>query len=114
MNTEEELAKSSKVVKSLLPLRLRYNYRDAWVFKQSYYDDPEGVNLLGKLIAVNKVLVVPTIVWAWADITMLSKVTGFQKMAGRFAYWSYPVVASATAFTTVTFAANRIRAKDDA
>lgn len=113
MNTYEELVKRPNVVKSLLPLNLRYNHRESWLYNQSYYDDPEGVNLLGKLVAANKLALIPGTFLAWADIWIGSKPTGYQKILGRFPYWNYPFLASASLFTVTTFAATRIRNTDD-
>lgn len=109
----ERAARQSNVVKSLLPYDLRYTYRDSWLFTQKYYDDPEGVNLFGKLVATNKIAILPAIMWAWADITMMNRVTEYQKIIGRFAYWSYPFVTAASSFTIATYAATRIRNTDD-
>lgn len=106
-------ARKSNVVKDLLPPSLRWNYRDTWLFTQSYYDDPEGVNLIGKLVATNKMVLPPTLIWAWCDVTLMNKTSGLANMAGRFAYWGAPVVAAASLFTVTTFAATRIRNKDD-
>lgn len=113
MEPNERHARQSNVVKSLLPIDLRYSYKDSWLYKVDYYDDPEGVNLIGKLVATNRKVIIPAVVLAWCDITMISKVTEYQKVIGRFGYWSYPFVTAASCFTIATYAATNIRKTDD-
>lgn len=108
-----EIAQQSNVVKSLLPFHLRYRWSNTWIKRQSYYDDPEGVNLFGKLVGINKYAIGGGYFCAAADICLVSKVTDYQRVIGRFAFWTYPFVAAATCFTVATYAATKIRKTDD-
>lgn len=108
-----DLAEQSGVVKSLLPTYLRYNPGNSWIYRQGYYDDPEGVNLFGKLVALNKYALMAGSFMAWGDICLVSKVTDYQRVIGKFCFWTYPFVTSATCFTVATYAATRIRRTDD-
>lgn len=84
-----------------------------YIFKQGYYDEPEGRDLFGKLVATNKYVFLPSAFWAWADICLGAKVSTFQKMFGRFTYWTGPCLGAATAFTTVTYVLTKARKTDD-
>lgn len=106
-------AQQSNVVKSLVPFYLRYHIKKSWIYTQSYYDDPEGKNLFGKLVAINKIVAGPVAVLAWADILMISKVTDYQRMVGRLSYYAYPFFGAASCFAIGTYAATNIRGKDD-
>lgn len=112
-NRRRDVAEQSNVVKSLLPFYLRYNYRKSWIYTQNYFDDPEGKNLFGKLVAINKFAMLGGIGLAWGDICLVSKVTDYQRVIGKFGFWTYPFVTSASLFTVVSYAANNIRKTDD-
>lgn len=82
--------------------------------KAQYYLHPEGEDYTGKLFATNKYLLAGAIPVSFLDILLYSKPKGVFPTIRRFAWWTAPAIATATAFTTVTFAATRAREKDDA
>lgn len=110
---EREVAEQPNVVKRLLPFYLRHDHKNTWLYKQTYYDDPEGENLFGKLVATNKLAILPGIFMTLADINLRTKVTDYQRVCGRFIYWTQPCVTAASFFTITTYAAARMRQKDD-
>lgn len=103
----------STAVKYLLPYNLRWQFQNSWIRKVSYYDHPEGENLFSKLVATNKLVIFPGLFLGWCDVNLKSHVTGYQLVCGRLGYWTYPFVGAATFFTVTTYAATRLRKKDD-
>lgn len=97
----------------IVPLTHRLRLKERYLFKQGYYDHPEGVDFLGKLVATNKYALFYGVLWSWNEVALHSKVKGFQRIAGRFIYFTGPFLGMATAFTTVTYGATKLRNKDD-
>lgn len=48
------------------------------------------------------------------DVVLYSKPKGIPNIVGRYGFHVGPMMGMATAFTTVSYAANRFRGKDDA
>jgi NADH dehydrogenase (ubiquinone) 1 alpha subcomplex subunit 11 len=81
--------------------------------KYHYYDAPEGEDLTGKMIATNRFALIGALSWAVTDILMLSKPKGYLPTIARMGYFALPAAGMASAFTMTTYAATRIRHKDD-
>lgn len=86
-------------------------------FFPRYYDQPEGVDLVGKLIATTRPAFLIGSTYALCDIVLNSKnakqMRGFQACAGRYVYLTAPIVGMAYTFTFATYAAINTRKKDD-
>lgn len=79
-----------------------------------YYDKPEGEDIVGKLIAVNKHAFAIGSVVGLYDVGMYSKhLKGLQPNVGRYLYYVGPFVGMASVFTTVVYASTKVRGKDD-
>lgn len=107
-------------VSSLLPFqtRLLAQARKWSLSNYKYYDEPEGENLLGKLLATNRFAVQGGLMFgsymALGNFPEHEKgLRRYQLIAGRIAYFTLPAIACATAFTTTVYVATRLRKKDD-
>lgn len=108
--TPEEEAYRWKFV----PWYIRYNrIKDSYLCKVKYYDKPEGTDLLGKLIAINRCVIPFAFVGGAAYCTMHAPKPGFQGMAGQFVRAAWPLPAAATAFATVAYFGAKFRQTDD-
>lgn len=100
-----------------IPLYIRYQRRtDTYLYKAKYYDKPEGEDLLGKLVATNRILVPPALTWGIVDAFMHGGLyyQDFQRKFGRVVHFTWPAVGVATAFTTTVYFATKLRnGKDD-
>lgn len=107
-------------VSSLLPFetRLLALARKYSLHNFRYYDDPEGENLAGKLVATNRFALQGGLMYgsymAFANFPEHEKgIRCYQLVAGRIAYFTLPAIACATAFTTTVYVATRLRKTDD-
>lgn len=78
-----------------------------------YYDKPEGEDLLGKIIAINRNAYLYPLVFGVIDATMHKNLKGFQNIAGRVFHFVWPAVGASTAFATATYFGAKTRGKDD-
>lgn len=109
--TPEEEAMRWKI----LPWYIRYSrMHDHYLQTVKYYDKPDGEDLLGKLVAINRCIAPYVVMVAGAHTFMHSPdvVTNQQRFA-RFVHHLWPAFGAATAFATVTFFSTKIRQKDD-
>lgn len=81
--------------------------------KPGYYDHPEGEDAFGKMVATNKYAMAAGLTWASYDVLMITKPQGYLSTIGRYAYYTGPFMGMASAFTITTFAANKLRGKND-
>lgn len=107
---------AAEPVKSLLPLGHKIiNFRSP-LWRNNYYDHPDGEDLIGKLVATNRWALYGGIMYGVFDVTMgqgRPEKGGYQARIGRIGYWTLPLLGCATAFTTVVYASTRLRQKDD-
>ncbi|CAD7076825.1 unnamed protein product [Hermetia illucens] len=78
-----------------------------------YYDQPEGKDLSGKMIATNKAALTGGLIWSIYDVVLFSKPQGYLPTIGRIASITGPFMGIATAFTLGTYTATNVRGKDD-
>lgn len=98
-----------------VPWYIRYQrLHDTYPFTVKYYDKPEGQDLLGKVIAINRIVLPYASAAGVAAAFMHTKVTGFQATAGRIFYFVWPISGAATAFATTSYFGAKLRGKDDA
>ena len=83
------------------------------LFKCKYYDCPEGEDAFGKMMATNRYAITTGLIYSTYDVLMISKPQGYIKAIGRYAYFTGPLIGIASAFTMTTFAATKLRGKDD-
>lgn len=102
-------------VKHLLPIGDRIASYKSPLWRNGYYDTPDGQDLVGKLVATNRYALYGGILYGVYDVTMANppKIGGYQAIIGRVGYWTLPLLGCATAFTTVVYASTRFRQKDD-
>lgn len=97
----------------IIPKFLLLNYKNSPLFTRQYYDQPEGHDLVGKLIATNRYSIAAGYFVGSIDVALYTKPNNLVGALGRFAFWITPFVGMATAYTTVTYAATQVRNKDD-
>jgi NADH dehydrogenase (ubiquinone) 1 alpha subcomplex subunit 11 len=78
-----------------------------------YYAKPDGEDYHGKMLATNRYALAVSVPLAYLDIIMFTKPKGTFPSIARFFYWTGPALATASAFTTTTYLAARMRGKDD-
>ncbi|XP_055609703.1 uncharacterized protein LOC129756732 [Uranotaenia lowii] len=83
------------------------------ILKSGYYDQPEGSDLFGKMVATNKYALAAGLGWSSIEVLMISKPKGVIPSLGRYVYFTGPFMGMASAFTVGTYAANKLRGKDD-
>lgn len=81
--------------------------------RAGYYNHPEGEDALGKMIYINKYAFAIGLTWSSIEVLMISKPKGYAQTLGRFVYWTAPLMGMASAFTMTTYAATKLRGKDD-
>ncbi|KAJ6633315.1 NADH dehydrogenase [ubiquinone] 1 alpha subcomplex subunit 11 [Pseudolycoriella hygida] len=80
---------------------------------QGYYKHPEGQDVFGKMLATNSMALGAGLIFSKYDILFITKPKGYVQTLGRCGYFCGPFMGMATAFTMTTYAANRLRGKDD-
>lgn len=83
------------------------------LLKAQYYDKPEGEDVFGKMAATNRYALSAGLVWSTYDVLFISKPQGYIRAIGRYGYFTGPAMAMASAFTMTTYAATKLRGKDD-
>jgi hypothetical protein len=83
------------------------------ILSAKYYAKPDGEDYIGKMCATNRYAIQAALGAATMDVVMYTHPKGYLPTIARFAWWLGPAVGMASAFTTGTFMANRIRGKDD-
>lgn len=86
---------------------------DTYLYKVKYYDRPDGEDLLGKVIAINRNIAKYALVCGAMDAFMQTQTKGFQQTAGRILHYCWPAAGAATAFASITYASTKVRGKDD-
>lgn len=86
---------------------------DTYLYKVKYYDHPDGEDLLGKIVAINRCVYPYAAVAGAMDAFMHKQTKGFQQTAGRILHWMWPAFGAATAFASVTYFSTKLRGKDD-
>jgi len=81
--------------------------------KSQYYDQPDGNDAFGKIVATNKFAVAGGLAWGTIDVLMLTKTQGYIPTLARFAYNIGPFMGMASAFTLATYVSTNVRGKDD-
>lgn len=81
--------------------------------KNQYYDKPDGQDYAGKMLVTNQYAAVTGLGIATYDVVLYTKPKGLSSIIGRYAFHVGPAMGMATAFTTVTYAATKLRGKDD-
>lgn len=108
--TPEEEAMRYRVIPLLWRLpKLKQN----WFHTCSYNDHPEGEDLAGKLVALNRTVVPYVTAWGVVDALMFTCQPTAQLRIGRILYFMWPAVACSTVYATTTYVATNIRKKDD-
>lgn len=108
--TPEEEAMRYRV----LPLLSRFpRLRQIWINQCSYYDHPEGEDLLGKIVALNRTVVPPVMTWGVVDALMFTCQPTTPQGIGRVLYFMWPAAACCTVFATTSYFATKLRGKDD-
>lgn len=82
-------------------------------FKAQYYDKPDGEDVGGKMLATNRYALLAGLGWATTDCLFLSKPVGYAPTIARYIYFTAPFMGMASAFTITTYAATKVRGKDD-
>lgn len=82
-------------------------------FDAQYYAKPEGEDYVGKMCATNRYAIQGALGAASLDVIMYSHPKGYLPTIARFGWWLGPAIGMASAFTTTTYMANRLRGKDD-
>ncbi|KXJ79870.1 hypothetical protein RP20_CCG027597 [Aedes albopictus] len=83
------------------------------LIKANYYDSPEGTNLFEKMVATNKYALAVGLGWSSIEVLMISKPKGVVPSLARYVYFTGPFMGMASAFTVGTYAATKLRGKDD-
>lgn len=83
------------------------------LLKAQYYENPEGSDAFGKIVATNKYAALTGLAWGTMDVLMVSRPKGYLPIIARYAYNVGPMMGMASAFTIGTFAATNLRGKDD-
>ncbi|KAL5288135.1 hypothetical protein ACFFRR_008784 [Megaselia abdita] len=83
------------------------------VLKSRYYENPEGTDAFGKIVATNKYAVLGGLAWGTIDVLMVTKPKGYIPIIARYTYNVGPMMGMASAFTLGTLAATNFRGKDD-
>ncbi|XP_058458426.1 uncharacterized protein LOC131435004 [Malaya genurostris] len=83
------------------------------ILTTKYYDNPEGSDLFGKMVATNKYALATGLGWSSIEIIMVSKPKGVLPSLARYVYFTGPFMGMASAFTVGAYTANRLRGKDD-
>lgn len=100
-----------------LPLMSQYhrylNLKQLIATKYHYYNRPEGEDLMGKIIHLNRLAWGPAMFYGIFDSIMIKQEKTFYTRTARIIHFMWPAAACATAFATGAYAANRIRGKDD-
>lgn len=98
-----------------MPLYIQFQAKkhELLPYKAKYYDKPEGEDLLGKLLATNRLVIPFGLIVGLSDAFMHQNFTDYQRIAGRVFHWTWPFVGVATAFTTTAYFGAKIRQKDD-
>lgn len=100
-----------------IPLYIRFQRRrDSYLYTVKYYDKPEGQDLVGKLIATNRILIPFGLTWGLMDAFFHGgrNMPGFQQKFGRVVHFTWPAAGVATAFTSTVYFATKFRnGKDD-
>lgn len=100
-----------------IPPYIRFQRRrDTYLYTVKYYDKPEGQDLLGKLVATNRITIPFGFTWGVCDAMFHGgrMLDGFQHKFGRILHFTWPAAGVATAFTTATYFAAKLRnGKDD-
>lgn len=92
---------------------LSLGIKNLGIYKREYYDEPEGKDLIGKLIGTNRIGFATGFFTAWVDCSLYTKPKTITGILGRFGYWITPCLGMATTYTIVTYAATNLRGKDD-
>lgn len=108
--TPEEEAWRWKILPSFIRSERK---RDTYLYTVRYYDKPEGQDLAGKLIAVNRPAILYGTTSGVCYAFMHSNPTGFQETLGKVLYFVWPFMGAATSFATVTYFSAKLRQKDD-
>lgn len=97
-----------------VPWYVRYQrMNDSYLYTVKYYDKPEGEDLLGKVVAMNRHVLPYSLTVAVMSACMHTSVSGFQKRAGRFLHMFWPAQGAVTAFATAAYFGAKLRQKDD-
>lgn len=83
------------------------------LLKAKYYDKPDGEDLTGKCISMNRVALQGAFAWSTVDVLMVSHPKGYLPTLSRYLYFCGPAAGMATAFAVGTYAATRLRGSDD-
>lgn len=78
-----------------------------------YYDTPEGQDAFKKLGVTMKYAGAFGLAYSTLDVLTLSHPKGYGNVIGRYAYFTFPMLGMAAAFTTTTYIATNARGKDD-
>lgn len=79
----------------------------------SYFDTPDGEDVIKKLWYVLKPTSLVAVGLSIADVLTVSQPKTYLQILGRFAYVSTPVLAAASSFVIITNMAASVRKKDD-
>ncbi|XP_031620708.1 uncharacterized protein LOC116339146 [Contarinia nasturtii] len=110
--TPEEEAWRWKFIPAYIKIQRKY---DHYLYSVKYYDKPEGEDLLGKLIAINRTCIPWGFTVGVTDALMHGGrfLPTYQQQFGRFVHFMWPTIAVPTAFATTTYFCAKIRQKDD-
>lgn len=98
----------------ILPWYIRFQrIRDSYIYTAKYYDKPDGQDLMGKLVAVNRPALQYGLLSGLSYSFMHSKPADWQTHTGRVLYFVWPFMTAATSFAAVTYFSTKIRQKDD-
>ncbi|CRL06430.1 CLUMA_CG019458, isoform A [Clunio marinus] len=78
-----------------------------------YYAKPDGEDYSGKMFATNRYALQAGFAAGVFDVIMYSHPKGYLPTLSRLAWYAGPAVGMASAFTTATYAATKLRGKDD-
>ncbi|KAF0772238.1 NADH dehydrogenase [Aphis craccivora] len=83
------------------------------IFKYSYYDTPDGHDLVKKLFYTNKKVSIIGFGLASTEIILVSKPFGYLNTVYRYGQLMGPMLAATTTFCIVTHVSTNLRGKDD-
>ncbi|KAL4107742.1 hypothetical protein QTP88_018034 [Uroleucon formosanum] len=83
------------------------------LFRYTYYDTPDGKDLIKKLFYTNKQVSIIGFGLATSEIILISKPYGYLNTAYRYGQLMGPMFAATSTFCLVTHVATNIRGKDD-
>ncbi|VVC24731.1 Hypothetical protein CINCED_3A002063 [Cinara cedri] len=83
------------------------------LIKYTYYDTPDGHDLVKKLIYTNKQVSIIGFGLATSEIILISKPFGYLNTLYRYSQLMTPMFAATSTFCIVTHLATNIRGKDD-